>query len=49
MMALLRVWVNLDDWSDLRILFGVVSAGNFLFGGGLLVRWLLWRPSSPRR
>jgi hypothetical protein len=48
MMALLRVWVNLDDWSDLRILFGVVSAGNFLFGGGLLVRWLLWRPPSIR-
>jgi hypothetical protein len=47
-MAGLRVWVNLDAWSDLRILMGIVSAGNFLFGGGLLVRWLFWRPPSPR-
>jgi len=48
MMAVLRVWVNLDDWSDLRILMGSVSAANFVFGGGLLIRWLLWRPPSLR-
>src|SRR3954462_2324298 len=37
MLALLRVWMNLDAWSDLRILMGVLGAGNFLFGGGLLI------------
>ena len=44
LLALLRVWANLDTWSDLRILMGTVSVGNFLFGAGLLVRWLVWRP-----
>jgi hypothetical protein len=46
MLALLRVAVNLDDWSDARILMGILGAGNFLFGAGLLVRWLFWRPPS---
>jgi hypothetical protein len=45
LLALIRVWANLDAWSDLRILMGIVSVGNFLFGAGLLVRWLLWRPA----
>jgi hypothetical protein len=45
LLALIRVWANLDSWSDLRILMGIVSVGNFLFGAGLLVRWLLWRPA----
>jgi hypothetical protein len=47
LLALLRVFVNLDDWSDARILMGVVGAANFLFGAALLVRWLFWTPSSP--
>ncbi len=47
LLALLRVFVNLDDWSDARILMGVMGAGNFLFGAGLLVRWLFWSPPSP--
>jgi hypothetical protein len=46
--ALLRVWTHLDAWSDLRILMGIVGAGNFLAGGGLLVRWLCWAPPSRR-
>lgn len=41
-LALLRVLVNLDGWSDGRILSGCVGACNFLFGSALLVRWL-WR------
>jgi hypothetical protein len=44
LLALLRVFVNLDDWSDGRILMGIFGAGNFLFGAALLVRWLFWRP-----
>jgi hypothetical protein len=47
LLALLRVFVNLDDWSDARILMGIVGASNFLFGAALLVRWLFWRPPSP--
>jgi protein-S-isoprenylcysteine O-methyltransferase Ste14 len=47
LLALLRVFVNLDDWSDGRILMGVIGAGNFFFGAGLLVRWLFWTPPSP--
>ena len=43
-LALLRVVVNLDDWSDGRILSGCVGACNFLFGSALLVRWLFRRP-----
>ncbi len=41
LLALLRVWANRDVWSDVRILMGVVSVGNFLFGAGLLVRWVM--------
>ena len=44
LLTLVRVWANLDVWSDVRILMGTVSVGNFLFGAGLLVRWLVWRP-----
>jgi hypothetical protein len=44
--ALLRVWTHLDAWSDLRILMGILGAGNFIVGGGLLVRWLCWAPPS---
>jgi hypothetical protein len=40
--ALLRVLVNLDAWSDARILMGILGVGNFLFGSALLVRWLVW-------
>ena len=46
LLALLRVWANLDSWSDVRILMGTVSVGNFLFAAGLLVQWLLWRPAG---
>lgn len=45
--AALRVLENLDDWSDARILLGILGACNFLFGGVLLLRWLLWTPPSP--
>ena len=44
MMGLLRIWTNLEAWNDLRVLMGIVSVGNFLFSGGLLVRWLFWTP-----
>jgi hypothetical protein len=44
LLALLRVWANLDAWSDVRILLGILGVGNFLFGGALLVRWMLWTP-----
>jgi hypothetical protein len=47
LLALLRVVVNRDDWSDGRILMGILGAGNFLFGAALLVRWLFWTPPSP--
>jgi hypothetical protein len=47
LLALLRVFANRDDWSDARIFMGVFGAGNFLFGAGLLVRWLFWRRPSP--
>jgi hypothetical protein len=43
-LALLRVLVNLDAWSDGHILFGCVGACNFLFASALLVRWLFWTP-----
>lgn len=48
LIALLRVWVNLDAWSDVRILMGTLGVGNFLFGAGLLVRWLFWVSPSAR-
>jgi hypothetical protein len=44
MIASLRIWANLDIWSDLRILMGVLGVGNFLFGGVLIIRWMLWTP-----
>jgi hypothetical protein len=47
-LGLLRVFVNLDDWSDARILLGILGASNFLFGAGLLVRWLFWTPPTSR-
>ena len=43
----LRVFENLDEWSDARILMGILGACNFLFGGALLLRWLFWTPPSP--
>ncbi len=46
-LALLRVAVNHEDWSDWRILVALLGAGNFLFGAALLVRWLFWTPPSP--
>lgn len=49
LLALLRVLVHLDVWSDVRILMGILGVGNFLFGGALLIRWLLWAPPAPRR
>jgi hypothetical protein len=45
--AALRVFENLGDWSDARILLGILGACNFLFGGALLLRWLFWTPPSP--
>jgi hypothetical protein len=48
LIALLRVLVNLDAWSDVRILMGILGVGNFLFGSALLVRWLFSAPPSPR-
>ncbi len=48
LLAVLRILVNLDDWSDARILMGIVGVGNFLFGAALLVRWLFWRPPTSR-
>lgn len=47
--AALRVFENLDEWSDARILMGILGACNFLFGGALLLRWLVWTPPSPGR
>ena len=47
LLGVLRIFLNLDDWSDARILMGLLGVGNFLFGAGLLLRWLLWvRPTS---
>jgi hypothetical protein len=46
LLAVLRIVVNLDDWSDARILMGIVGVGNFLFGAALLVRWLFWAPPT---
>jgi hypothetical protein len=42
LLALLRVLIHLDAWSDLRILMGILGIGNFLFGSALLIRWLFW-------
>jgi hypothetical protein len=46
LLAVLRILVNLDDWTDARILMGIVGVGNFLFGAALLVRWLFWTPPT---
>ena len=48
MFALLRVLVNLDVWSDARILMGILGVGNFLFGSALLVRWFVWTTRNRR-
>lgn len=48
MFALLRVLVNLDAWSDARILMGILGVGNFLFGSALLVCWLAWTTRNRR-
>jgi hypothetical protein len=45
--ALLRVVINLDAWSDARILMGILGVGNFLFGSALLVRWMVWTTRNP--
>jgi hypothetical protein len=47
LLGILRIFLNLDDWSDARILLGILGACNFLFGGALLLRWLFWTPPSP--
>ncbi|HSS77321.1 MAG TPA: hypothetical protein VLV54_11315 [Thermoanaerobaculia bacterium] len=46
-LALLRVLIHLDAWSDGRILFGCIGVCNFVFASALLVRWLFWAPPSP--
>jgi len=46
LLGLLRVLVNHDDWSDGRVLLGLLGASNFLFGSALLVRWLFWTPPT---
>ena len=39
--------LGVESWSDARSLMGLLGVCNFLFGAGLLVRWLLWaRPTS---
>jgi hypothetical protein len=48
LLGLLRVLVNRDDWSDARVLLGLLGASNFLFGAALLVRWLFWTPPTAR-
>jgi hypothetical protein len=46
LLAVLRILVNLGDWTDARVLMGIVGVGNFLFGAALLVRWLFWTPPT---
>jgi len=46
-LALLRVVINLDAWSDGHILLGYVGVFNFVFASALLVRWLFWTRPSP--
>jgi protein-S-isoprenylcysteine O-methyltransferase Ste14 len=46
-LALLRVLVNLDAWSDGHVLLGYIGVVNFVVASALLVRWLFWaRPTS---
>ncbi|MFY9820031.1 MAG: hypothetical protein WAM82_01535 [Thermoanaerobaculia bacterium] len=46
-LALLRVLVNLDAWSDGHILLSCIGVCNFIFASALLVRWLFWARPSP--
>jgi hypothetical protein len=46
-LALLRVLVHLDAWSDGRVLFGCIGVCNFVFASALLVRWLFYAPPPP--
>jgi len=46
-LALLRVLVNLDAWSDGHVLLGYVGVVNFVFASALLVRWLFWMRPTP--
>ncbi|HEV7509026.1 MAG TPA: hypothetical protein VGS07_29390 [Thermoanaerobaculia bacterium] len=48
-LALLRVLMNLDAWSDGHILLSCIGVCNFVFASALLVRWLFWTPSSSVR
>jgi hypothetical protein len=45
-LALLRVLVHLDAWSDGHILLSCIGVCNFVFASALLVRWLFWTPPS---
>ncbi len=45
-LALLRVLVNLDAWSDGHVLLGYIAVFNFVFASALLVRWLFWTPPA---
>lgn len=44
LVILSRVLLQADGWSDARVLMGLLGAGNFLFGGAILIRWLVWAP-----
>src|SRR5690242_17594220 len=44
LVSLMRVFLHASDWSDARVLMALLGAGNFLFGGALLIRWLIWAP-----
>jgi len=46
-LALLRVVVNLDAWSDGHVLLGYIGVVNFVFASALLVRWLFWTRPTP--
>lgn len=46
-LALLRVLVNLDAWSDGHVLLGYIGVVNFVFASALLVRWLFWARPTP--
>lgn len=46
LLGILRIFLNLDDWNDARVLMGLLGVGNFLFGTGLLVRWLFWTSTT---
>jgi len=46
-LALLRVVVHLDAWSDGHVLLGYIGVFNFVFASALLVRWLFWTQPTP--